>query len=172
PIPVGGPYRRSATPPSPGEVVTLAMSAVAEPLAYPPETVPLINLDAATDRRADIEGKQARVVALLGEVECAGLLGLSPENFSWLTGGAAARGVLSPNDQPGLYFAPEGRWALCCNVESQRLFDEELDGLGFQLKEWPWQWGRDQLLADLCEGRKVACDTAVEKCLVVNEQLT
>ena len=37
-----------------------------------------------------------------------------------------------------------------------RLFDEEIDGLGFQLKEWPWHWGREQFLADLCANRKIA----------------
>ena len=54
----------------------------------------------------------------------------------------------------------EGRWVLSSNVDSQRLFDEELDGLGFQLKEWPWHWGREQLLLDLCQNRRVACDRA------------
>src|SRR5262249_56257633 len=49
-------------------------------------------------------------------------------------------------------------WVLCSNVDSLRLFDEEVDGLGFQLKEWPWHWGREQFLADLCHNRKILCD--------------
>ena len=44
------------------------------------------------------------------------------------------------------------RWAVSCNADSQRLFDEELDGLGFQLKEWPWHVDRQQLFADWCRG--------------------
>src|SRR5207302_9555624 len=65
----------------------------------------------------------------------------------------------------------EGRWALSSNVDSQRLFDEELDGLGFQLKEWPWHWGRAQLLADLCQGRRVACDQPYAHAQLAAEQL-
>lgn len=110
------------------------------------------------DRRGDIDSKQTQVAGLLQAAGCDGLLILEPQNFAWLTSGASARGVLNPDEHPALYFSAEQRWALSSNVDSQRLFDEELDGLGFQLKEWPWQWGRRQLLDDLCQGRRVACD--------------
>src|SRR5262245_20249740 len=108
-----------------------------------------------SDRRADVEAKQARVSALLREVGCDGLLVLEPENFAWLTSGGTARGTLDTGELPALYFSPEQRWVICSNVDSQRLFDEELDELGFQLKEWPWHWGRAQLLSDLCAGRSI-----------------
>jgi Xaa-Pro aminopeptidase len=111
-----------------------------------------------SDRRADIEAKTAQVAALLQELGCEGLLLLDPDNFAWLTAGATARGVLDPDAAPAVYCNGDQRWVLASNADSQRLFDEELDGLGFQLKEWPWHWGRDQLLADLCQNRKVACD--------------
>src|SRR5205823_14825849 len=50
------------------------------------------------------------------------------------------------------------RWLLCSNVDTHRLFDEELDGLGFQLKEWTWDGGRADLLLNVTTGRKVASD--------------
>ncbi len=127
--------------------------------------------DPASDRRADLESKQARVVTLLHQVGCDGLLVLEPENFAWLTSGAAARGVLDPRELPALYLNTDQRWLLASNVDAQRLFDVELDGLGFLLKEWPWHWGRAQLLADLCQGRTVACDRPLGHCKVVTEQL-
>jgi Xaa-Pro aminopeptidase len=111
-----------------------------------------------SDRRADIETKMAQVATLLSETACEGLLILEPENFSWLTSGAIPRGQLNADEAPALYCNGDQRWLLASNVDSQRLFDEELDGLGFQLKEWPWHWGREQLLADLCQNRRVACD--------------
>ncbi|HZT82819.1 MAG TPA: M24 family metallopeptidase [Gemmataceae bacterium] len=129
------------------------------------------SLDIATDRRADVDAKQARVAALLKEVGCDGLLVQEPENFAWLTSGASARGILDPGDLPALYFSAEQRWAISCNVDSQRLFDEELDGLGFLLKEWPWHWGREQLLADLCQNRRVACDRPFRDCPVIGDRL-
>src|SRR5262249_7503004 len=95
---------------------------------------------------------------MLREAGPEGLLLLEPENFAWFTSGATSRGVLDPEAGPALYCTNDGRWLLCSNADTQRLFEEELDGLGFQLKEWPWHWGREQLLADLCHNRKVACD--------------
>jgi len=62
-----------------------------------------------------------------------------------------------PTSYPRL-LAAEQRWLVCSNVDSQRLFDEELDGLGFQLKEWPWHWNRTQYLTDLVQGKAFACD--------------
>jgi Xaa-Pro dipeptidase len=119
---------------------------------------PPVDVEPSSDRRTDLEAKQAVVAGLLQEAGCDGLLVLEPENFTWLTSGATPRGVLDPAEAPALYFSAEQRWIISSNVDSQRLFDEELDGLGFQLKEWPWHWGREQLVSDLCQGRRLACD--------------
>jgi Xaa-Pro aminopeptidase len=147
------------------------MAVTAETLVTTSERPTQLNADALSDRRADLEGKQARVMALLQEVGCDGLLVLEPANFAWLTSGAASRGILDPDELSALYYSTDQRWVLASNVDAQRLFDEELDGLGFQLKEWPWQWGRAQLLADLCQGRTVACDRPLGNCQLVVEPL-
>src|SRR5262245_15638677 len=146
------------------------MSAIAQPavtklglLADDPDTTPT--------RRADLDPKQAQVAALLEQAGCEGLLVLGPENFAWLTGGATSHGATAPADAPALYFTADQRWLLSGNVDSQRLFDEEIDGLGFQLKEWPWHWGRAQLLSDLCQGRRVACDEGWAGCQVIGDRL-
>lgn len=125
----------------------------------------------ASGRRQDIEAKQVQVAALLKEAGCDWLLILDRDNFAWLTSGGSDRGVLDIATCPALFCNAEERWLVCSNVDSQRLFDEELDGLGFQLKEWPWHWGREQLLADLCYNRKVACDQAYGESKPVAEQL-
>src|SRR5262249_16158247 len=134
-------------------------------------STPGLSLAIPSDRRSDIESKQALMAGLLQEVGCEGLLILTPENFAWLSAGGAARGSIDPAALPALYLSSAGRWLICSNVDSQRLFDEELDGLGFQLKEWPWHWGRDQFLADLCQGRKVACDQPFGACKLVSDSL-
>src|SRR5690349_9819727 len=97
-----------------------------------PASTPQLNLTGPSDRRADVDAKQTQVAALLNEAKCEGLLVLEPENFAWLSSGGSARGILDDAELPALYFSQEGRWALSSNVDSQRLFDEELDGLGFQ----------------------------------------
>ena len=130
-----------------------------------------ISLAGPADRRADIDAKQAWVGQMLQEVGADGLLVLQPENFAWLTAGATARGTLEVEAQPALYFTAEGRWLVSANCDTQRLFDEEIDGLGFQVKEWPWHWGRSQLLDDLWQGRTVACDVPRGECVVVGDRL-
>ena len=127
--------------------------------------------DPATERAADIFLKHEKVSAMLREVGRDGLLVLDPANFAWLTAGAAARGVTDAADLPALYLQGPQRWLLCCNADTQRLFDEELDGLGFQLKEWPWYGGRAKLLADLVFGKKAACDLPFSDCLNVGDRL-
>src|SRR6266511_3280137 len=120
------------------------MIAHSETTLVPPDAGPVESpsLETGNDRRADIDGKMTQVAALLEELGCAGLLLLDQDNLGWLTSGACARGVLDPRDLPGIYCNGDARWVLCANLDSQRLFDEELDGLGFQLKEWPYHWGR------------------------------
>src|SRR5262249_25249033 len=81
------------------------------------------------------------------------------------------RGTLDPASLPAVFFSAQQRCLVCGNVDSQRLFDEEIDALGFQLKEWPWYCGRDQLIADLCQGRRVACDRPFQDFKLVTEQL-
>ncbi len=130
-----------------------------------------IGLSTPADRRSDIDAKHQRITSLLRDGGCDGLLILRPENFAWFTSGALPRGVLEPAARPALYISQEGRWLLCCNADTQRLFDEEIDGLGFQLKEWPWHWGRSQLLADLTQGRKIASDEAYDQCQPFAEPL-
>jgi Xaa-Pro aminopeptidase len=147
------------------------MSSPATKLVWPTEQSAVAPADPQLDRRLDVDEKQAWVAELLRQHQCDGLLVLEPENFIWLTSGGIARGILDPAAQPALFFNPQQRCLVCSNVDSQRLFDEEMDGLGFQLKEWPWYRGRAQLLADLCQGRKVACDRPFGDCTDVGAQL-
>src|SRR5262249_5834616 len=151
---------------TPHALAGMTMSLAAESLIRPIKNAsePDLIFEPGSDRRADLDAKQVGIAALLQEVGCEGLLGLDPENFAWLTSGATPRGVMDPAEMPALYYSPEQRWLLASNADSLRLFDEELDGLGFQLKEWPWQWGREQLLADLSQGKQLACDLPRDGC--------
>src|SRR5688572_27407135 len=130
-----------------------------------------INLTTPSDRRSDVDDKQARIATLLGELGCDGLLVTLPENFAWLTAGGSARGVVDQEALPALYYSADGRWVLSSSVDSQRLFDEEIDSMGFQLKEWTWYTGRESFLTDLCQGRNVASDSPFADCRDVGREL-
>ncbi len=147
------------------------MSVTEAPRIPSPPSGVTMPVSAPMDRRADMELKQSRVAALLQEIGCDGLLVLDPDNFAWLTSGGAARGILNADTTPGLFFTLDARWLLSSNVDTQRLFDEEIDGLGFQVKEWSWHLDRAPLLADLCQGRNIAADVPLEPCKNVAREL-
>jgi len=134
----------------------------------PPNAPPPVALAA---RRADIDIKQAQVAWLLEQVECEAALFLAPAHVSWFTAGMNVRGLLADSERPAVYSNGRQRWLLCSNVDTQRLFDEELDQLGFQLKEWTWETGRADLMLNVTTGRKVCCDRPLPNMPQTTERL-
>lgn len=124
-----------------------------------------------TTRRADIDTKQAILAALIAELNCEAVILLMPAHVAWFTGGMNVRGLIADGERPGIYTNGRQRWLLCSNTDTQRLFDEELDGLGFMLKEWQWFSGRATLLGELVVGKKVATDRPFPTMPLVNEKL-
>jgi Xaa-Pro aminopeptidase len=122
-------------------------------------------------RRADVDAKQEKVARILEEMGCEGVILLMPAHVAWFTGGMNVRGLIADGERPGVYTNGRQRWLLCSNTDTQRLFDEELDGLGFQLKEWAWQAGRATLLADLVAGKRFATDRPFPNMPLVNDRL-
>src|SRR5437764_1373460 len=116
---------------------------------------PAAPAEPASPRRADVDAKQAQVARLLADMDCEAALLLMPAHVSWFTAGLTTRGLLADSERPGLYVNATQRWVVCSNVDTQRLFDEELDWLGFQVKEWAWENGRAELLQSLVQGKKV-----------------
>src|SRR5215470_14172884 len=100
-----------------------------------PSQCRLFMSEPTAERVTEIANRQELIAELLRENEAEGLLVLDRPNFSWLTAGGSSRGILDTDEFPALYFSQQQHWLLAANVDSQRLFDEEIDGLGFQLKE-------------------------------------
>lgn len=123
------------------------------------------------DRRADIEAKQQAVATVLRELDAEGMLLLLPAHVAWFTSGLSARGLIADSERPGVYTDGRQRWLVCSNVDTQRLFDEELDGLGFQLREWHWQVGRADMLAQMTAGKKIVADRPFPNIPLVNDRL-
>lgn len=123
------------------------------------------------ERVDDVADRQRLLANLLREKGVDGLLLSRPENFAWLTGGADATRVGTVETAARLFVTAEARLLVTNNVDSQYLFDRELPGLGFQLKERPWYEPPDQLALDLCRGRSVASDDGFGKTLDLSAEL-
>ena len=116
------------------------------------------------ERAKDIDRKHQNLTEFIREHSYDGLLLTRPENFSWFTtGGDASRGSWSDLTS-GLFITPEARVLLSRNTDATQIFDRDIPGLGFQLKERLWQEDRAVLMSDLCRGRNVACDQPFERC--------
>jgi len=110
------------------------------------------------DRFEDIDRKQERVAALLVRKKYDAMLLRRPCNFAWLTSGAQCPLHAGVEPAAAIFVTPEARVVVADNVDSKQLFDRQLGGMGFQLKQRAWHEGRNGLLEDLCRGRNVACD--------------
>lgn len=95
----------------------------------------------------------------------------SPSNFAWFTAGGSPRRCSSSSCSPSLFITPDARVVVCNNVDSPLLFEHEVAGLGFQLKERPWSEPRSIMLGDLCRGRRVAGDVAIKNVVDINVHL-
>jgi Xaa-Pro aminopeptidase len=127
--------------------------------------------DRLAARRADIDAKQELVAHILEEMNCEAVVLLMPAHVAWFTSGLTAGGLLADSERPGVYTNGRQRWLLCSNVDTHRLFDEEIDQLGFQLKEWTWTSGRADLLFNVTAGRSVAADRPFPNVPMVNDRL-
>jgi Xaa-Pro dipeptidase len=148
--------------PLPPSSIAVAPSSIASAAPTP---------DKLDRRRADIDAKQERVGRILADLGCEGVVLLMPAHVAWFTGGMNVRGLIADNERPGVYTNGRQRWLLCSNIDTQRLFDEELDGLGFQLKEWQWTTGRAVLLGELVAGKKFATDRPFPNMPLINDAL-
>jgi Xaa-Pro aminopeptidase len=127
--------------------------------------------DRLAARRADIDAKQALVADVLEKMDCEAVVLLMPAHVAWFTAGMNVRGLIADSERPGVYTNGRQRWLLSSSVDAQRLFDEELDQLGFQLKEWAWLAGRSELLFNITLGRKVAADRPFPNVPMANDKL-
>lgn len=110
------------------------------------------------DRIDAIEARHRAIVELTKEMSIDAALLTRPSSFAWLTaGGNNTRGA-SSDVIAALFITPDARVVLTGNADSGRLFDREVGGLGFQLKERTWQEDRSVLMSDVCRGRNVAVD--------------
>jgi Xaa-Pro aminopeptidase len=110
-------------------------------------------------RREDVEEKHQRVRDFLDATgQDAVVLGLA-DSVAWFTSGGDLSQTLGSDQSSILLFVNRSSRAVVAdNVQSSRVFEEELPGLGFQLKERPWYDDAHLVIAELCHNKRVATD--------------
>jgi Xaa-Pro aminopeptidase len=119
-------------------------------------------------RGDDVALKQQRVAEFLEDEGYDAVLLSRQDSFAWITaGGDSSAGVAGDVGNVSVFLTRDQRCILATNAESGRTFEEEVAGLGFQLKECRWDEPRDRLVEDICRGRRTASDTGI--CGTTNE---
>jgi Xaa-Pro dipeptidase len=110
-------------------------------------------------RRDDVDEKHDRIRDFLNRTgNDAVVLGLA-DSVAWFTsGGELGQGFGSDYSSILLFINRNCRAVVADNVQSSRVFEEELAGLGFQLKERPWYAEPQQVIAELGHNKRVVCD--------------
>jgi Xaa-Pro aminopeptidase len=110
-------------------------------------------------RREDVEEKHARVRDLLTEGRLDAVLLGRADSLAWFTSGGELGLDLGSEMGSGLlYINHSCRAVVTDNVQSGRLFEEELAGLGFQLKERCWFDEPGRVVDELSHNKRVVCD--------------
>jgi len=110
-------------------------------------------------RRADVEEKHARIAGFLESTGHDAVLLGRADSMAWFTsGGDLGQDLCSEASSVLLYLTRNCRAVLSDNVQSARVFEEELAGLGFQLKERPWHDDPGRMVAQMSHNRRVASD--------------
>jgi Xaa-Pro aminopeptidase len=142
------------------------------------DTLPVVSDPAAdhedaelTRRREDVEIKHQRIREFLdASGHDAVVLGRA-DSVAWFTSGGDLALELGSESSAILIFVNRtSRAVIADNVQSNRVFEEELAGLGFQLKERPWYEDSYQLIAELCHSKRVATDLGANGCSQVRRE--
>lgn len=124
-----------------------------------------------SDRVDDVEARQRAVADFLEREGFDALLIGQPVNFAWFTAGGDNSRAGSSQATAALFITHDARVLITDNVNSPLLFDHELPGLGFQLKERPWHQPKRLLFGDIVRGRNVAGDLPIEGVADVSDRL-
>lgn len=110
-------------------------------------------------RREDVEEKHRRVRALLDATDHDAVVLGRADSIAWFTSGGDLGLDLGGEMSPALLFVNRScRAVVTDNVQSARVFEEELAGLGFQLKERSWFDEPGRVVDELSHSKRVICD--------------
>ena len=110
-------------------------------------------------RRHEVEEKHQRVIAFLDQHDHDALLLTRADSIAWFTsGGDLGQNLGSDLATVALFINRGSRAILADNVQTPRVFDEEVAGLGFSLKERPWHVDDSRVIAELTRNKRIATD--------------
>jgi Xaa-Pro aminopeptidase len=116
-------------------------------------------------RRADVDEKQQRVAAFLDATGYDALVLGRADAVAWFTSGGDLGQCLGSEGSAVLLFVNRtSRAVITDNVQSARVFEEELAGLGFQLKQRQWYDDPGRIVSELGHNKRLITDLGLCSC--------
>lgn len=122
-------------------------------------------------RRADVEARQKQIHDLLSKANADAVLLQDPTNIAWFTAGADLYRCTTDSSRTSIFVTREARLFATNAVDSAQIFEREAFGLGFQLKQREWFQPHQDLISDLCRGRRVISDLAAPDTVAAPERI-
>ena len=122
-------------------------------------------------RRVDVEAKQKQIQDLLIRANADAVLLQDPANIAWFTSGADLHRCTTDTSRTSIFVTGEARLFATNAVDSAQIFEREAFGLGFQLKQREWFQSHQDLIFDLCRGRRVISDSGVAETVGAPERI-
>jgi Xaa-Pro dipeptidase len=115
-------------------------------------------------RIEEIREKQRRLGELVDREGVDALAIANVGNFAWLTcGGSNWVGTSSDIGASTAVVTRDARYIVCNNVEAPRIADEEVGGLGFEFRIFPWQENAaSRIIKEIAGGGVVGSDVPME----------
>jgi len=113
-------------------------------------------------RRDEVDESHRRVVGFLQALGRDALVLTRADSIAWFSAGAdVTLDLTSEGGSVALFVNGSTRSILADNVQSARVFEEELAGLGFHLKERPWHQDPGRIIAELTHHKKALADAPI-----------
>jgi Xaa-Pro dipeptidase len=127
---------------------------------------------AVAGRRADVDEKHRRIIAFLQAMDYEAVVLTRADSIAWFTaGGDVCQDLCSEMGSVAVFVNRTTRAVLADNVQSARVFEEELAGLGFQLKERPWHHDLSRVVSELTHHKATATDGHLPGLIFAHDQL-
>lgn len=121
----------------------------------------------------ELRVKWARVRKMMERLGIGAVLFRKHSNYAWLTGGGRNYvGIASDFGVSSILMTADRQYVLCNNIERTRLeAEEDVEGLGYAVRSWPWYRDSEAALARELAGGAVVCDSPFADFRVIGAEI-
>ncbi len=121
-----------------------------------------------------MDNKINKIRSLLRDKGLDAILITNQSNFSWLSDGGRGHVAISTETSVASFFITNDEiFLITNNIEAQRLQDEEIKGIEYKLKQYPWHddGQRRTILQELFNNKKIGSDSPMESTVNISDDI-